>query len=186
MSLTLIRNESIKPRGEFHLGRVGRGLATFDINQLPTHQGISSKRQTRYISSILRGILRIIQAVRRGRAARNLKEVTPKIGNPGSIGGFPVSQLYLHVAALFSLPRYRYLNGIGIVRFGLPCARYGNPCRDIGVVEAQLEVLVSGNVPAFDGAADVAFLRASQVLACGTLRPFLTSAIPQERCSQNR
>jgi hypothetical protein len=190
--LTLIRDEAINPGGKFHHSRVGRGLATFDINQLPTYQGISSKSQARYISGILGEGGIIVQPVTRGRVARNVKEITIKVGNPGSIGTFLVFQHYIHRAAPFSLSKYGYPNAIEVIRLGRPYARYGKECRDISIVEAQLEVLVSGSIPAFDGAADVAFLRASQVLACGTLRagwplrPFLTSAIPQEQRSQNR
>jgi len=53
LSLTLIRDEAINPGEKFHRGRISRGLATFDVDQLPTHQGISSKRQARYISGVL-------------------------------------------------------------------------------------------------------------------------------------
>jgi hypothetical protein len=103
--LTLIRDEAINPGGKFHHSRVGRGLATFDINQLPTHQVISCKSQARYISGILweEGI--IVQPVTRGRAARNVKEITIKVDNPGSIGTFLVFQQYIDRAALFSLSR---------------------------------------------------------------------------------
>jgi hypothetical protein len=125
LSLTLIEDEAINPRGKFHHSRVGRGLATFDINQLPTYQGISSKSQARYIGGILGGGGIIVQPVTRGRAGRNVnvEKITIKVGNPGSVGTFIVFQRYLHIAAPFSLSRQGYLNGIEVIRLGRPYAR---------------------------------------------------------------